>query len=244
MWFAISQSEIVRPQSQLCLRHCLSLSSNRLNRTIPILVWRLRNREMLYLNDNSLFGQITGPVEVMNLARSILQTTKSEDRHQRIVVTFEVDPDLFVARQPYLRTHVWFPRVLHSSPCSLLWNFHAAFYLVDFPTSWGSIWCFLKIEISSNNLSGKLPEGLRSFQTLQYVDLSHNSLSGELPESILNSSSLRSIFWYNNQFTGGFPSKMVTVGVYYDYVKENGFSCLLSSKLGSNITINIRNNRF
>ncbi|KXG20184.1 hypothetical protein SORBI_3010G167700 [Sorghum bicolor] len=59
--------EIPDIMPQLSQLRLLDLSSNRWNGMIPSGVWTLRSLEMLYLDNNSLCGHISGPIEAMSL---------------------------------------------------------------------------------------------------------------------------------------------------------------------------------
>ncbi|KAF8648272.1 hypothetical protein HU200_064848 [Digitaria exilis] len=235
--------EIPDTMSQLSQLRLLDLSSNRLNGTIPIWVWRLRNLEMLYLNDNSLCGQITGPIEAMNLTK--INIAKNQIKGQ-IPKDFGKLKKLTLLLLHDNHLSGLIPKGIALLPMLRVMKLSRNFLYGGLPHKMGKHSMLFKIEMSSNNLSGKLPEGLCSFQTLRYIDFSHNSLSGEFPGSIFNCSSLRSIFLYNNQFRGSFPAGVWSLPELTKIIiKENGFSGLLPSKIGSNITtINISNNRF
>ncbi|KAF7151716.1 hypothetical protein RHSIM_Rhsim02G0176500 [Rhododendron simsii] len=62
-----------------------------------------------------------------------------------------------------------------------------------------------KIELSGNNLSGKIPESFFHFPYIETIDLSDNQLSGGIPSNISSCLSLRHLNLSNNNFTGPLP---------------------------------------
>ncbi|CAN6201343.1 unnamed protein product [Urochloa humidicola] len=235
--------EIPDTVSQLSQLRILDLSSNRLSGIIPSAIWRLRSLEVLYLGYNSLCGQLSGPIEAINLAKINIANNR---------LTGQIPEDFGKLKNlRHLLLHDnhlsgFIPNGIAMLPMLHDMQLSRNFLSGELPNELGKHSMLFKIEISSNNLSGKLPEGLCSFQVLRYIDFSHNSLSGDLPESFLTCSSLRSIFLYNNKFRGNFPASIWSLPeLTMIMIKENSFSGTLPSKLGSNITtINISNNRF
>ncbi|XP_028789520.1 receptor-like protein EIX1 [Neltuma alba] len=62
------------------------------------------------------------------------------------------------------------------------------------------------LDLSYNNLQGKLPDCWDHFKSLRFLDLSNNQLSGEIPNSIGSLSQLEQLILWNNCFSGVLPS--------------------------------------
>ncbi|CAA0822383.1 Probable LRR receptor-like serine/threonine-protein kinase [Striga hermonthica] len=58
--------------------------------------------------------------------------------------------------------------------------------------------------LRNNNISGSLPS-FSLFQRLQLLDLSFNNLTGRIPDSLFNHSTLTNLFLGSNRLTGGLP---------------------------------------
>ncbi|KAF7813010.1 receptor-like protein EIX2 [Senna tora] len=105
------------------------------------------------------------------------------------------------------------------------------------------------LDISSNQLSGQLPDCWSSFTSLIYLDLSNNNLSGEIPPSIGSLLGLQALIIRNNSLTGELPLslksctslKMLDVG-------ENRLSGSVPSWIGEELQqlqmLSLRKNRF
>ncbi|XP_023734615.1 systemin receptor SR160 [Lactuca sativa] len=73
----------------------------------------------------------------------------------------------------------------------------------------------VELNVSGNNLSGAVPDGLKSCSSLQLLDFSRNNFSGELPiETVLEISNLKTLVLSFNHFIGFLPesfSKMTNL---------------------------------
>ncbi|KAI3499759.1 hypothetical protein L1887_35568 [Cichorium endivia] len=73
----------------------------------------------------------------------------------------------------------------------------------------------VELNVSGNNLSGAVPDGLKSCSSLQLLDISRNNFSGELPiETLLEISNLKTLVLSFNDFIGFLPesfSKMTNL---------------------------------
>ncbi|XP_027922909.1 receptor-like protein EIX2 [Vigna unguiculata] len=67
---------------------------------------------------------------------------------------------------------------------------------------------FLSIDLSCNNLTGKVPRVITYMFGLVSLNLSRNNLSGEIPSEIGNLRSLESLDLSRNQFSGRIPSSL------------------------------------
>ncbi|PRQ54569.1 putative non-specific serine/threonine protein kinase [Rosa chinensis] len=65
----------------------------------------------------------------------------------------------------------------------------------------------LWLDLSSNQISGKLPFRFNSFQNLRSIILSHNQFDGTIPSSICSIQSLYELILNNNQLSGEFPKE-------------------------------------
>ncbi|GAY60228.1 hypothetical protein CUMW_200340 [Citrus unshiu] len=67
----------------------------------------------------------------------------------------------------------------------------------------------VKLDLSSNNLSGKVPSRFGSCSSLESFDISSNKFSGELPiEIFLSMSNLKELVLSFNDFTGALPDSL------------------------------------
>lgn len=67
----------------------------------------------------------------------------------------------------------------------------------------------MEFNVSGNNLSGTVPESLKSCSSLQLFDISRNNFSGVLPmDTLLNLSSLKTLVLAFNNFVGELPESL------------------------------------
>ncbi|XP_061996600.1 receptor-like protein EIX2 [Rosa rugosa] len=63
------------------------------------------------------------------------------------------------------------------------------------------------LDLSSNQISGKLPFRFNSFPNLLFIDLTHNQFDGTIPSSICSIQFLQVLALNNNQLSGEFPKE-------------------------------------
>ncbi|KAF5794218.1 putative non-specific serine/threonine protein kinase [Helianthus annuus] len=66
----------------------------------------------------------------------------------------------------------------------------------------------VNMDLSSNKLTGEIPQEVTALAMLIGLNLSHNHLSGIIPNSIGNMKALNSLDFSDNQLTGAIPSSM------------------------------------
>ncbi|KAL3631589.1 LRR receptor-like serine/threonine-protein kinase ghr1 [Castilleja foliolosa] len=106
----------------------------------------------------------------------------------------------------------------------------------------------VKLSISNNSISGKLPDNLSRFQSLEYLDISNNlfssllpleigklahlknlslagnNFSGPIPDSVSGLVSIRSLDMSRNSLSGPLPSSLTSLkGLVYLNLSQNGF---------------------
>ncbi|CAL0334497.1 unnamed protein product [Lupinus luteus] len=106
----------------------------------------------------------------------------------------------------------------------------------------------VKLSISNNSISGKLPDSIGDFKSLQFMDISNNLFSSSLPSGIGNLGSLKNLSLAGNSFSGLIPdtiSKMDSIQSLD--LSCNSFSGALPAsltKLKSLLSLNLSHNRF
>ncbi|KAL7131172.1 hypothetical protein ABFS83_13G180600 [Erythranthe nasuta] len=66
----------------------------------------------------------------------------------------------------------------------------------------------VKLSISNNSISGKLPDNLGDFKSLEYLDVSDNLFSSSLPSGLGELASLKNLSLAGNNFSGSIPDTM------------------------------------
>ncbi|CAN6372508.1 unnamed protein product [Urochloa humidicola] len=73
------------------------------------------------------------------------------------------------------------------------------------------------IDLSSNQLTGRIPEGIASLDGVINLNLSWNQLSGEIPNNIGGMQSLESLDLSENMIHGDIPQSLATIA-YLSYM--------------------------
>ncbi|KAK1435255.1 hypothetical protein QVD17_01016 [Tagetes erecta] len=170
--------------------HALSLTSNKLFGTIPIQLCELVHLRILDLSMNNLNGTI--PTCLSNLmSMNNLNGTMSNYSLEPYVHNFEL-PLLF----PSI-----FPLVDYVDHAMIKWQGH----LHEFSKTLGLLTI---IDLSRNNLTGKIPQELTNLSKLIALDLSMNALHGEIPLNIGEMKELQILDLSRNNLSGVIPSSM------------------------------------
>ena len=87
------------------------------------------------------------------------------------------------------------------------------------------------MELTFNNLSGKLPENIQCLGPIRYLQLYGNNIEGELPGNLGNDYSLHSMHLFNNKLTGIIPETIGELPYLETFsVEQNSFEGTLPEK--------------
>ena len=91
----------------------------------------------------------------------------------------------------------------------------------------------MSIDLSSNNLTGSLPDEIGNLEVLWTLNLYNNELTGEIPVSIGKLTELRNLDLSQNQLTGGLPSEVGNMqNLVYSYLSNNQLTGTVPESLG------------
>ncbi|QCD93844.1 LRR receptor-like serine/threonine-protein kinase FLS2 [Vigna unguiculata] len=204
--------------------HFLDLSHNKLSGRLPYTIGKLSNLWFLSISSNELNGDISEE-HLLNLSSlKILDVSKNS-------LSFNLSPDWV----PPFQLVALYASFSILGPQFPLWLKHqrklqvlqiSNTYITDsFPEWLGDIssrfvYSFCEtsslpvtyLDLSSNALTGPLPNCWQKFQNLEVLNLANNSLSGSVPESFGNLRSILSMHLNNNNFSGDIPSLALCKG--------------------------------
>ena len=63
----------------------------------------------------------------------------------------------------------------------------------------------VEIDLSFNNLTGKLPNEISDLTSLRVLNLAFNKLEGELPKTLTDLTNLETLQLFSNNFSGALP---------------------------------------
>ncbi|GKC83312.1 leucine-rich repeat-containing protein [Tanacetum coccineum] len=167
--------------------YALSLKSNNLFGTIPSQICQLESLQILDLSFNNLHGTI--PPCVNNLTSMVQKGffLEQNKHHFRSILNF-------------------------TGPYDFVDNSYIDHLLIEWQgkvNEFSSILGLLKaIDLSSNNLTGQIPNEVTNLHGLLVLDLSNNSLVGEIPRNIGHMTELLTLNLSRNMFSGEMPSSM------------------------------------
>ncbi|CAN6709810.1 unnamed protein product [Malus baccata var. baccata] len=182
----------------------LSLYENQLRGTIHESIGQMSNLEYMYLDMNALEG-VVSESHFSNLSRLTSLYLSSNSLalsfNSNWVPPFQLD-SIFLAS---CKMGPYFPKWLQTQNPSFL-------DLSNNKIS-GSISILCEaykglrlLNLSSNNLSGELPECLSHLGNLVILDLSYNAFSGRIPATVGSLYHMRSLNLRSNKFVGELPS--------------------------------------
>ncbi|XP_044505283.1 receptor-like protein EIX2 [Mangifera indica] len=159
----------------------LSLGSNRLNGNIPLQLCHLANIQILDISLNNISGSIP------NCFNNF--TTLSEERSSHVAITYEYD-------------NYWYGGV-HKYIDSLWLTWKGSKY--EYTYTLGLV---KSLDLSSNKMSGAVPEEIMKLVGLIALNLSRNNFSGPISPKIGQLKSLDFLDLSRNQFFGEIPSSL------------------------------------
>ncbi|KAF4357549.1 receptor-like protein EIX2 [Cannabis sativa] len=168
----------------------LSLKSNKFNNCMPSNLCNLHAIEMLDLSTNSIFGNIPPCLE------KFTSMVEKRDHHQLQTGSSKFRVDVPVDENGL--------RPMELESLVIMWK--GVYYENQ------KIFESLRlIDLSSNQLSGEIPETLTHLVQLNQLNLSWNNLDGGIPKEIGKLSNLQSLDLSNNNLSGQIPSSLATI---------------------------------
>lgn len=90
------------------------------------------------------------------------------------------------------------------------------------------------INLSSNNLTGTIPDEIGNLEALWTLNVPYNQLTGEIPASIGKLTNLWSLHLYRNQLTGSIPPELGNMKqLAYCYLDDNQLTGTVPETLGN-----------
>ncbi|GAA0145502.1 hypothetical protein LIER_05683 [Lithospermum erythrorhizon] len=106
----------------------------------------------------------------------------------------------------------------------------------------------VKLSISNNSISGKLPKNIGDFKNIQYLDISDNLFSSTLPPEVGKIGSLKNLSLAGNNFSGPVPDSISGLTSIQSLdLSRNSFSGIIPSaltKLTGLVYLNLSQNGF
>ncbi|XP_048433256.1 receptor-like protein 11 [Pyrus x bretschneideri] len=157
----------------------LDLSQNQIHGEIPNRIWRLSNLLQLNLSCNSLVT-VEGPFINLSSTLSLLDLHSNQLQGQ-------------IPGLSRFATYLDYSRNNFSS---------------SIPANIGDFVVYtMFFSLSSNNISGAIPESVCNASFLQVLDFSNNSISGTIPQCLSAISTLAVLNLRRNKFSGAVPDK-------------------------------------
>ncbi|KAK1435252.1 hypothetical protein QVD17_01013 [Tagetes erecta] len=178
--------------------HALSLTSNKLFGTIPLQLCELVHLQILDLSMNRLNGTIPTCLSNLMSMNSINGTMSS----------YSLKPSVYKLKRPVILPPMFY--VDYVDQAMIKWQGH----LHEFSKTLGLLTI---IDLSRNNLTGKIPQELTNLSKLIALDLSMNALHGEIPPNIGEMKELLILDLSRNNLSGVIPSSMSKIS-FLDYL--------------------------
>lgn len=106
----------------------------------------------------------------------------------------------------------------------------------------------VRLSLSNNSMSGKLPENIGDFKSLEFLDVSNNLFSSTIPLGIGKLASLQNLSLAGNNFSGTIPDTIPGLSSIQSLdLSHNSFSGTLPSsltKLNRLVSLNLSRNSF
>ncbi|XP_054813985.1 receptor-like protein EIX2 isoform X2 [Prosopis cineraria] len=193
----------------LSLKNCqkleiLDVGENKLSGFLPD--WRMRTAKILRLRSNQLSGNV--PLQTCQLA-SLTILDFADNKISGSLPACLQNMTAMTFPNSYNGVHYFFVRIRD-------FTYEMRGYVVVHIKGRASRYVensklLHSVDLSRNNMSGKIPPEIFSLTGLQHLNLSHNQFEGNMPNEIRNMKTLESLDLASNQFSGtqfqGFDSQ-------------------------------------
>ncbi|XP_017979724.1 PREDICTED: brassinosteroid LRR receptor kinase [Theobroma cacao] len=169
----------------------LNLQNNQFNGKIPSQLCRLKYIQILDLSVNKISGTIP---RCLNNFTSMAQKV---DLDRRIEHLFRVPRFGYITKLPY----GGFVELNYVDEALLVWKGTKQMYAKI-------LGLLLIIDLSSNKLTGEIPQEISSLQELIALNLSRNFLTGQIPQKIGQLRQLQSLDLSRNKISGSIPPSL------------------------------------
>ncbi|XP_068639538.1 receptor-like protein EIX1 [Aristolochia californica] len=207
----------------------LHMEKNNLSGPIPYSIYNCSNLETVDLGENRLFGNI--PARIGNFSRLRKLRLRSN------LLSGKIPPQLSQAHSLHVLdlAHNNLTGLIPPSLCKMFANGNRDEEIMleiiilrdNIPVDIGyymdnlfvvrkgqmqeytsTLSLVTSLDLSNNNLEGKIPEELTNISNLLLLNLAHNHFTGNIPKNIGNLSLLESLDLSSNQFSGSIPQSL------------------------------------
>ncbi|XP_039134379.1 receptor-like protein EIX1 [Dioscorea cayenensis subsp. rotundata] len=189
----------------------IDISSNSIFGELPTCWENLPALEALNLENNSLTGEIPSSIGSLKFMQTLLRIT-CQELYPKLFSNFTAMKLANEGRQSIMdgfRSQVItslgnYSRIGYADSLSVVTKGRELKYS-------NTLQFVASIDLSSNWLSGEIPEQLGNLQGIQNLNLSGNHLAGRIPESINGLKSLESLDLSRNELVGEIPSSIAAL---------------------------------
>ncbi|KAJ9162624.1 hypothetical protein P3X46_022383 [Hevea brasiliensis] len=175
----------------------LDLSRNYFTRRIPDWIGKFPKLSYLLLGYNNLVGEI--PIQLCNLGQLSLVDLSNNNLSGHVL------PCITAASNKVRQEEVGTNPYMASSPAYMKQPLEFTTKSISYYFQ-GSILKYISgLDLSCNNLTGKIPAEIGNLSMIQVLNLSHNSLTGLIPQSFSNLKRIESLDLSYNKLNGKIP---------------------------------------
>ncbi|KAK7324431.1 hypothetical protein VNO77_27967 [Canavalia gladiata] len=184
----------------------LSMRRNLFYGTLPLSICHLTTLQVLDLSHNNLFGKIPNCVKNLSSMTIKLAIKRAIDEYY----IFNKDGTI-----RYFATYEFLPLVTWKGKELVFNDNKGLLNLIDLssnqlygkiPAEIGNLMELRSLDLSSNNLNGQIPSQIGNLHSLDFLDLSRNHLSGKIPSSLSEITTLGVLNLSYNNLSGKIPT--------------------------------------
>ncbi|KAG8371006.1 hypothetical protein BUALT_Bualt13G0042200 [Buddleja alternifolia] len=189
----------------------LILRANKLSGKISADICHLNSLQILDLSDNNFFGTI--PRCVYNFTGTVTKKTLADYETEKVCYFNSPYGLQFFAESAYVSTKG--NEYKYDTILSLVTNINLSDNELsgDIPEGLTRLVELGSLNLSGNHLTGLIPDGIGEMKQLESLDLSRNFLYGEIPNGIAILSSLNYLNLSYNNLTGRIPQSTQLMGM-------------------------------
>uniref|UniRef100_A0A8R7QCN4 Protein kinase domain-containing protein n=2 Tax=Triticum urartu TaxID=4572 RepID=A0A8R7QCN4_TRIUA len=179
---------------------------------VPPALWQLTDMVELYLNNNSLGGEIHPDITGMRNLREITLYSNNFTGELPQALGLNTTPGILRVDLTGNRFHGAVPPGLCTGGQLAILDLGYNRFHGRFPSEIARCQSLYRINLNNNRISGSLPADLGTNRGLSYIDMSDNLLEGRIPGAIGSWSNLTMIDLSRNGFSGPIPRELGALG--------------------------------
>ncbi|KAJ1443690.1 Leucine-rich repeat [Sesbania bispinosa] len=209
------QGQLPRALVNCRMLEFLDVSNNQINDSFPFWLGALPELKVIALSNNQLHGSIGCPIKCIFPKLHIIDLSHNDFSGSLPSEIIQNWNSMKASNMDHLQYEQnWAVKQLGLYPWTVSYNYALTLYNKGLMMVYGNLQQFynlMAIDLSSNRISGEIPEVMGDLKGLVLLNLSNNMLTGSIPSSLGKLSSLEALDLSLNSLSGNIPQQLTQI---------------------------------